>query len=203
MPNWCYNDLSIIGPKKTISIIKKKLDEISKSSEEESSTIFSTLIGRDEEMYKNDWYSHNTGRYGTKWDVNIKDAIYDKGSVNSKNDEIHITFDTAWSPPIEFCTKLSSLYPDLEIRLFYEESGNDFSGEFTTGRDLGSFDDQYTYYEGLYFLRKESWWESIDYSIQSAVDEESSLDNFIKEHPYILEKDISRVKKMYSEAKKC
>lgn len=206
MPNWCNNDLSITGPKKTINIIKDKLIESKKDDNDATGIgevrIFETLIGSKIDEANGDWYNHNLQRYGTKWDVAMSDAIVSKNRIDSKTEEITMTFDTAWSPPIEFCTNLSKLYPDLAIRLFYSESGCDFSGEFVIDKELGSYSEEYGYYEGLYLLRKEVWWESIEYCIELAIEDDESFKSFSDNHSYISEDDIDALKEIYKEIKK-
>lgn len=206
MPNWCNNDLSITGPKKTINIIKDKLIESKKDDNDPTGIgevrIFETLIGSKMDEANGDWYNHNIERYGTKWDVAMSDAIVSKQRINSNIEEITMTFDTAWSPPIAFCTNLSKLYPDVEIRLFYSESGSDFSGEFIVSKESGVEDNQFGYYDGLYILRKEVWWESIEYCIEYAIEENESFEDFILSHSYISEDDIDTLKGIYREIKK-
>lgn len=46
-------------------------------------------------------------------------------------DEIIFKFRTAWSPPVEWVTYISSCLPEVIISLDFMETGNDFAGSHT------------------------------------------------------------------------
>ena len=84
-------------------------------------------------MFKgNHWYDWNVRNWGTKWDVAVHDN--DKYPETELHDEsttsLGYKFNTAWSPPIEAITKLSTLYPTLNFNLSYEEETG-WGGEVT------------------------------------------------------------------------
>jgi hypothetical protein len=84
-------------------------------------------------MFKgNHWYDWNVRNWGTKWDVAVHDN--DKYPETELHDEsttsLGYKFNTAWSPPIEAITKLSTLYPTLNFNLSYEEETG-WGGEIT------------------------------------------------------------------------
>jgi hypothetical protein len=62
--------------------------------------------------------------WGTKWDVDVSldDIWKDDGTVV-------LDFVSAWSPPLEWLIKTSSLYPDLEFDILYHETGCCFAGD--------------------------------------------------------------------------
>ena len=192
MPNWCNNEITINGRKKVIDKIKSLIDNI--PSSDDSNGLFNALIGRNEKEFNEDWYNHNINRYGCKWDVSIDDVVREDSDT-----EIRLSFSTAWSPCVEFCRTLSNFHGDLEINLLYDEGGNDFAGEvfFRSGSILSI--KEYNYLEGLYFLRKESFWSDIEYYVENAIDDGESFDDFIKDKSFISEKDKKDIIEMFNE----
>lgn len=71
-----------------------------------------------------DWAREN---WGTKWNPD-SEAPCDFGDTFMTAD-----FDTAWSPPEPIYHALCDLFPDLDIKWHYSESGCDFAGDFDTG----------------------------------------------------------------------
>jgi len=71
----------------------------------------------------NNWYDWNVRNWGTKWDVAIRhgEEYPDTELVEEDETSLAYRFNTAWSPPTEAITKLSQMYPDLDIELSYEE----------------------------------------------------------------------------------
>jgi len=64
-----------------------------------------------------DWYTWRMDNWGTKWD-----AIDSK--VELDDDELVITFETAWGPPTEIVKALCEKYPDVEIEADYMLDSN-------------------------------------------------------------------------------
>ena len=72
-------------------------------------------------------YNEHIEKWGTKWDCyNIDTTI----NYNKENDDIDMfyTFDTAWSPPINWFKCIVEKYNTLEFTLVYYEPGCDFAG---------------------------------------------------------------------------
>lgn len=65
------------------------------------------------------WYQWCGVHYGTKWDVNA--------TLDVIENEIMFTFDSAWSPPVNFFLHLAETY-GLEFELQYVEHGMGFCG---------------------------------------------------------------------------
>jgi hypothetical protein len=81
-----------------------------------------------------DWYSFQTSRWGTKWDINIGDICErDEDGLGFSGG-----FDSAWSPPMGVVEQM--VENGLEVSLYYHESGMCFVGKFEDG-----FDDYYDY----------------------------------------------------------
>lgn len=71
-----------------------------------------------------DWCADLEG-WGTKWDLDPSDV-----NVRFWDDEVGISFMTAWSPPEPIIVELSSMFPELFFKLEYVEPGVGFLGRF-------------------------------------------------------------------------
>ena len=74
---------------------------------------------------KNDdrWYHWCIENWGTKWDVSELDIEYD-------DEQLELTFSTAWSPPEGIMQELKDKYPDLSFSCFYDEPGMEVAGYY-------------------------------------------------------------------------
>ena len=140
MPNWCNNTLRISGDKEVISRIKDWYEEY--QSNRTDVGLFGTFYPLPEELENtqspsrepnkaliekygvDNWYDWKVQNWGTKWDTGEVCLVGETGN------EISLSFDTAWSPPIQFYEKLSEDYPKLHIRASYYEPGMDYCGTF-------------------------------------------------------------------------
>ena len=55
-------------------------------------------------------------------------------------ESISFGFDTAWSPPMAWLKMAVSLFPELEFKLHYEESGGFFAGDVFGNQGFCSVD---------------------------------------------------------------
>ena len=116
MPNWCSNTV-------TITAFSDILTEIYEACEK--GEFFKFCQDYD------DWdYGTFIETYGSKWEPNIVDF-----SIDVDNDQIHITMDTAWSPPIEAYELLLNMEGVDTIYATYMEEGCDFAGIYEDGND--------------------------------------------------------------------
>ena len=136
MPNWCYNSLSVshenpemierfVKATENESLLKEFCpipEEISNTTSPSPDNV--TLI---EKYGASDWYSWSLNNWGTKWD--ISDAYADCIDKNS----VTASFNTAWSPPIQFYHKLVTL--GFTVDATYTEEGMGFAGHFENGVD--------------------------------------------------------------------
>ena len=77
-----------------------------------------TLMGR---YGADNWYDWCISNWGTKWDVQA--VLEDEG-----HGYLEYSFDSAWSPPVEWLEKAARDYPELYFRLKYEEEDASFVG---------------------------------------------------------------------------
>jgi hypothetical protein len=76
------------------------------------------------------WYTWNVNHWGTKWDFG-KDKLDDPLVV--QDGLASISFDTAWSPPIQLYDRLVELGYDVDATYF--EPGMGFCGVYYNGDD--------------------------------------------------------------------
>ncbi len=176
MPNWCYNNIEILGEPKVIKRLSAMLDAASNKKKE---NFFETLIGVDdkettESLENGGWYNHNIDRYGTKWDLSYEDIVVD-------DDSIVLNTESAWSPPIEGMRILSAMY-DVSVSMYYEEPGADFCGKAKISS--GSVEEEdYDYQEGIYqFEGFDEWFdrEFINSGLECMVDDIEEGDDLVE-----------------------
>ncbi|MHC4376015.1 MAG: DUF1281 family ferredoxin-like fold protein [Planctomycetota bacterium] len=151
MPNWCSNYVTIYG--EDFSKVKDLL--LTKTDDD---GLFEHTVGIVKEGYLRDekyqhlgdvilddkyfnWYDHNVNEYGTKWDVNeISFDVF----ADPSDEHISFSFESAWSPPLEWARKLSDKFKVIVV-IEYAEGGCNFGGRsiFENGDETES--EQYTY----------------------------------------------------------
>ena len=165
MPNWCNNFLTISGEEVQLKKIKYLLEESTK----EKQGMFITLVGLPEgitpEQHQSDWWDIHISYWGCKWDVD-----YEEHSAMYYGNHMTMSFETAWSPPIEFCSKLSE-YFNVEVRIFYSEPGVGFAGECICLPEGSTDDNELGYMEGMYIYDKEGFWCEVESNIENEIEE--------------------------------
>jgi hypothetical protein len=191
MPNWCENEITITGD---VSEIVKALDSIENKEER---NVFKTLIGLpdgiSQEEYEKDWYNINLDRFGTKWDISYEDC-----DPQEFDDELVLTPNTAWSPPIEFCVNLAKKY-GVEVEMYYFESAMDFCGKTYILPDGTYIEDDYKYMEGQYRFESDYFWLDIRDNIENSIYEGKSLEQFMVDYPYLSEEDKQEVIEIFKD----
>ena len=142
MPNWCSNHITIRGTNQAeISAIAEAMredrfcDHVIPTPEILKDTTSPVQKGEEEIAEERrricgytDWYSFQTSRWGTKWDVQCHDVeIEDDGLT------VSCSFDSAWSPPMGIAEEL--VERGLEVTLYYYEPGMAYVGKYEDGCD--------------------------------------------------------------------
>lgn len=149
MPNWCNNVV------KMTAISKDMIDRVVKSAEDgllqefipcpqELLDTVAGSVGADgspEQQALEDqqtinrkkygyptWYEWKIANWSTKWDLTDCTA-----EVEDEGYAVTLTFDTAWSPPIEAYAKLEEM--GFTIKAYYYEPGMQFAGVWEAGSD--------------------------------------------------------------------
>lgn len=222
MPNWCNNYIEISGSKENMKplydyfhegqkVIDKYYEDVHQYRKDnpdatdngigwEENLVMNTLIPHDEEykqIKESGEYLVNPQQafYGTKWDFDLREA-----NLNQVDEDcITLAPSTAWSPPTEFCEKLSKKF-NVQIVLQYEEGGVGFVGKETFTNE-GMVEQEFydNYYEGLYFLDKETFWSMVDYELDDLVD--ITEEEFVNKFPYLDDADKKQLREDYQEYK--
>lgn len=135
MPNWCMNSVRFKheDPKEIARLVEAY------ERHEMLSEFAPNPNGKDSE----DWYSHNINEWGTKWDTGgTADMIHEQ-----TDDEVFVSFDTAWSPPVRFYEVMEEL--GWEIEAYYYEPGMAFCGKYTSGYGDEYYDIPESYEEAV------------------------------------------------------
>lgn len=129
MPNWCMNNLTVTHSDPA------KLQEFVDAWNSGSVCNHYLPTPRNESLQfiedktsPDYWYSWNISNWGTKWDFG-KDEHDDVAQI--VNNEVSVSFDTAWSPPIEFYNHLQKLR--YMVIATYWEPGIGFCGFYENG----------------------------------------------------------------------
>jgi hypothetical protein len=126
MPNWCSNEVDIIGDKETI---KQVLEVVKNKDSGDGKFRMNDFVPMPEELSNTEapkdtpnWYNWCVSNWGTKWEIDVTYFDFEETKIG-------LGFDTAWSPNCEFWTTFSEKYPTLEIYHRYYEEGMSFIGE--------------------------------------------------------------------------
>jgi len=136
MPNWCLNNVTIAhdDPAKLTELLDaykrgELMEHFLPTPRDPEDPTKLLGVGIPVTIGGNDWYNWRVANWGTKWDVGGEDAFY------SDNPEgLVLSFDTAWSPPIEFYSFMKSEH-GFDIRASYFEPGMEFCGDWIDGMD--------------------------------------------------------------------
>jgi hypothetical protein len=190
MPNWCENEIDIEGTREQIDRI---IADIGDSNEWMQALI--PLEGEEWERIneeKDYLLSPLSPFYGSKWYATRDDcSMFDTGYGY-----IIISVDSAWSPFVPFCQKVSKKY-GVEVRIRFFESGCDFGGEeiFKNGEQTHHFHAGYN--EALYVLDRERFWYDIEHYLDSLKEEEHTWEDVVKDYPFLEPYDLERLKSEY------
>ena len=134
MPNWCKNNLKIVGDElEKKRCLKMLIDDEGKMTFDKAvpmplplknTTAPSKYPSKHlKEKYGADnWYDWSIKNWGCKWDAS--ESEFNPGG------DIDVTFETPWGPPIQFLEKLSLEFPSLDFEL-------QFADEFFSQYPLG------------------------------------------------------------------
>ena len=139
MPNWCMNNVDI-----TAKTAEQMELLIQIANREKNQGVFDiirplpealrdTVKGTGEELQEvfvdgfNNWYDWQVAHWGTKWDVDPISEEFDGVTMS-------LSFDSAWSPPIEIYEYL--VEQGFDVSANYYEPGMCFAGEWVNGDDF-------------------------------------------------------------------
>ena len=97
MPNWVYNNITITGDDKKLTVLSdffgKSYTLSSGEKVEQCFSFFNIISPADLEAYTKNWYDWNRENWGTKWEAC-------EPALETNVGMVEYTFNTAWSPPV-------------------------------------------------------------------------------------------------------
>ena len=136
MPNWCANSLQLTAASKEeadeFAIFLKSLQR-NHDADSSQPTLFGYFVpeeweeDEDRDTIMPNWYSWHIEHWGSKWDASMHDWAWVDDTT------VVLTFDTAWSPPIE--TYEAMVEQGWLVSATYYESGMCFVGSWIDGED--------------------------------------------------------------------
>ena len=130
MPNWCNNKLAVYGLEEDVKRFREKAIGYSPwthaKEQKENPLNFHSLVPVPPEVlsagHGPSGYDWELANWGCKW------GGCHSQLVDEWEGHLEYAFDTAWSPPVAFLTKLAPQWPTLIFLLEYEEMGIGFKG---------------------------------------------------------------------------
>ena len=149
MPNWCENELLIKADCKDALHDFKRLEDLFEETliiDKKTGYVDNLLDAiicmpdvlkdtTEDKPYKLPsgdtvwWYQWSVDNWGTKWDVVDCIMYYDpKCGGTMPSNQMKFTFLTAWAPPINWLEKVAAIFPNVWLKLEYDEPGMMFRG---------------------------------------------------------------------------
>jgi len=151
MPNWCNNSATFSHQdpdmiKRLVDAYNSGrtmngffpcpqdlLDTVAGHAGEDQKAAHEAQIERNLKLHgAKDWYDWQVENWGTKWDFGAEEG--DSITVYEGSDQVSISFDTAWAPPIAFYQEMEDEM-GFHIKATYFEPGMGFVGEYEAGSD--------------------------------------------------------------------
>ena len=117
-PRFCFNTL-VPTPQAVLNLGYDGHAKLKKIADEQGKEAVAGMI---------DGYHWNIENWGTKWDIYNENLSIENCGWKEGHTELHLYFDTAWSPPIAWLTKVAPLFPKLRFVMHYQEEGCFFAG---------------------------------------------------------------------------
>ena len=154
MPNWCNNNIEIVGPRDKIRAIwdtARECEGLLNAMGPMPEALGTTVKGSGDEAQTElhdgftNWYDWAVARWGTKWDVSLEGLEYTDNEDGTAT--ISGWFDSAWAPPVDAIRTYGESNTDVSITLDYHEPGCCFVGRATV--EAGELEDDYVEYTDL------------------------------------------------------
>tara|TARA_R100001129_G_scaffold184494_1_gene169527 strand:- start:1178 stop:1735 length:558 start_codon:yes stop_codon:yes gene_type:complete len=156
MPNWCWNHLTVTGDEKELQEFVEK----STNAHKETEFSFEGTLPRGD---RKDWYNWSIDNWGTKWDACAPNICH------NDIDYFAVSFESAWSPPINWINNIMQDFPDLRFELEYEEPGMCFGGRLRAQQDYLWEDDNWDLDQASECCEGEINWDHEDFEHQCLI----------------------------------
>jgi len=133
MPNHCYQQVTITGPRALISQIEDNLKlEESRFCDLIAPMPFDMWIAPDQGNV-GAWYEWRNENWGTKWDVCEVEIETARTEMSPDKRTLEFRCWTAWAPPIPIWDRLVDL--GCKVDADYQDEGGMFEGTYKDGLD--------------------------------------------------------------------
>lgn len=156
MPNWCYNNVTFMGSQKKLQFIADVIND------KGSTYLYESLCGLHPKIKEIGERWANVERIGCKWDIPTSDI--DVPFTIDYDDDLEISFNSAWSPTCEGTKLICKTYGISAIHEYFEE-GSGFCGQSKIndkGEEYETLYEEESYSKGLYqiwdFTKWYDWW---------------------------------------------
>ena len=144
MPNWCSTDYYVVGSKKEVLDLNKKMERL----ENRKKSLVKNGFG-------NTWLGNLVNYLGGDWE-----KVYCRGEwmcreYNKEKNTLTFTTETAWREMVEWRKFIESYYTTIKILFVTEESGmgiyqtNDKDGVFFKDRYILDYGEDIEYFETI------------------------------------------------------
>lgn len=110
------------------------------------------------------------------------EGFYSLNYCDSSHDELRMTAESRWSPPIKWLENLSKQY-GVVVECEYEEMGNDIWGKLGFRKGKSVFHLEMPYLEGKYNTL--SWDEFLDYEVTGLLEDLAPFDEFMEQFEFV------------------
>ena len=122
MPNWCQNNLRI---NKSARVFVEKFT----TTDDQGNLYFDLekILPTPADLLQGDgWYDWRITHWGPKWNTHSNFACEVESEL--AYDSFSISFDSAWTPPIEALRLMAENDPEIFFEMYYYEPGCFFAG---------------------------------------------------------------------------
>lgn len=144
MPNWCSTEYYVVGSKKELSDLNKKMERL----ENRKKSLVKNGFG-------NTWLGNLVESLGGDWE-----KVYCRGQwmcrvYNKENNSLTFTTETAWKEMSEWRSFIESCYKTIKILFVTEEPGcgiyqtNDLGGVFFKDKYILDYTEDVEYFETI------------------------------------------------------
>ena len=199
MPNWCFNNVSVVTCNDT-ALAKNQLNKFQEECffsikdkkenlPEDIDFDFNKIIPMPESLRitspaqnkeEKDIYRKNVSKYGHgnwySWSIDkwgTKWNACDTYINDIQDNYFDFSFNTAWAPPMPLLKALSEKYPLLRFDTEYEEEGEGFAGRIILCKELNIKIDKELPNRQFYNEKEDDWEDNPEYDkINEAIQEE-------------------------------
>jgi hypothetical protein len=173
MPNYTHNSMIVEGPLEDLAKFREGMGEGDDIGLLEK-FLPTSEYHRTHEGYNDGGYEWCIATWGTKWPEGDLE-VFDDPTV------AHMTFATAWSPPLAGIARISELFPTLVFSIDWQGDSNDFVGAavYYNGEELALVDRDVYLPDDMVSKDGEADWDAINDYVSQERDECASEASFM------------------------